>query len=125
MLTVKTYIDKSPIHGLGLFAAEFIPKDTVIWQLNRELDLIISQQKYEQLTPLAKEHFDWFAYYSQEQGGWILCFDNGKFVNHSSTPNTYGVGDTIALKDILIGEEITEDYYVFSEKEPQNLYNKY
>lgn len=122
MLTVKTYIDKSPVHGIGLFAAEFIPKDTLIWKLNRELDLIITQEAYEKLSPLAKEHFDWFAYYSEGRGGWILCFDNAKFVNHSKTPNTYGVGDTIASKDIQIGEEITEDYYVFNEKEPKNLY---
>ncbi len=122
MLKVKTYIDKSPVHGIGLFAGEFIPKDTLIWELNRELDLIISQQEYENLSPLSKEHFDWFAYYSDDRGGWILCFDNAKFVNHSETPNTYGVGDTIALKDIQIGEEITENYYVFNEKEPKNLY---
>jgi len=122
MLTVKTYIDKSAVHGIGLFAAEFIPKDTLIWELNRELDIIISQEEYEKLPPLAKEHFDWFAYYSENRGGWILCFDNAKFVNHSKTPNTYGVGDTIALRDIQIGEEITENYYVFNEKEPENLY---
>lgn len=122
MLTVKTYIDKSPIHGIGLFAGEFIPKDTLIWKLDRKLDLIVSQEEYEKLPPLAKEHFNWFAYYSESRGGWILCFDNGKFVNHSKTPNTYGVGDTIALRDIEIGEEITEDYYVFNEKEPSSLY---
>ncbi len=122
MLTVKTYIDKSLVHGIGLFAAEFIPKDTLIWKLNRDLDLIISQNEYDKLSTLSKEHFDWFAYYSENRGGWILCFDNAKFVNHSKTPNTYRVGDTIALHDIQIGEEITEDYYVFNEKEPDNLY---
>ncbi len=123
MLTVKTYLGKSIIHGIGLFAGEFIKKDTVIWELNRGIDLIITQDQYEKLPPLAKQHFDWFAYYSENRGGWILCFDNGKFVNHSVTPNTYGISDTIALKDIEIGEEITENYYVFNEKEPDNVYN--
>lgn len=122
MLTVKTYIDKSPVHGIGLFANEFIPKDTIIWKLNKELDLIISQEEYNKLSSLSKEHFDWFAYYSKDRGGWILCFDNAKFVNHSKSPNTYGIGNTIALRDIQKGEEITEDYYVFNEKEPHNLY---
>lgn len=122
MLTVKTYIDRSSIHGFGLFAGEFIPKDTLIWELNRELDLIISQEKYEKLSAVVKEHFDRFAYYSEGCGGWVLCFDNAKFVNHSNTPNTYGVGNTIVSRDIQIGEEITENYYGFSEKEPNGIY---
>jgi uncharacterized protein len=122
MLTVRTYIDKSSVHGFGLFAAEFIPKDKLIWELDVVLDLIIKQDKYEKLPLLAKEYFDWFGYYSESRGGWILCFDNARFVNHSKSPNTYGVGNTIALQDIQIGEEITENYYIFNEKEPFNIY---
>lgn len=122
MLIVRTYIGKSSIHGIGLFAAEFIPKDTIIWELNPEIDIIISLEKYAKLSPYAKEHFDWFAYYSENNGGYILCFDNAKFVNHSKNPNTYGEEDTRALKDIQIGEEIIENYYLFSEKEPENIY---
>src|SRR6185312_11978 len=32
MLLVKTYLDKSAIHGLGVFAAERIRKETKIWR---------------------------------------------------------------------------------------------
>ena len=33
MMLVRNYIDKSPIHGVGVFAGEFIPKGTCIWEL--------------------------------------------------------------------------------------------
>ena len=32
MLLVKTYLDRSPIHGLGVYAAERIRKGTKIWR---------------------------------------------------------------------------------------------
>jgi len=34
MFLVKTYLDKSKIRGIGLFADEFIPKGTLIWKFN-------------------------------------------------------------------------------------------
>ena len=34
MNQVKTYIDVSPIEGIVLFAGQFIPKDTLIWEFS-------------------------------------------------------------------------------------------
>ena len=47
MMTVKTYIKESliPGAGLGCFAAEFIPKDTLIWRFNPHIDRKLSKDK--------------------------------------------------------------------------------
>ena len=41
MLLVRTYLDRSAIHGIGLFAAERIPKGTVLWRLEPSIDLLL------------------------------------------------------------------------------------
>src|SRR6516225_3895295 len=38
MLLVKTTLRPSEVHGLGLFADEFIPKGTVIWRFDGRVD---------------------------------------------------------------------------------------
>lgn len=124
MLLVKTYIDKSPIHGIGLFAGEFIPKGKVFWELKKGFDVILTQEEYEILPILAKEYFDHFAYYDTKDGGWVLCGDNARFINHSEEPNYNDSPETgcAMIKDVNIGEEILGNYYSFNEKEPKNLY---
>ena len=42
MLQVRTFIEKSQIHGFGLFAAENIPKGIVVWEYNPTIDKEIS-----------------------------------------------------------------------------------
>ena len=45
---------------------------------------------------------------------WVLCGDNGRFFNHSDTPNTRSLGiafgDDVAAEDIAPGTELTSDY---------------
>ncbi len=38
MLLVKTFLDKSAIHDIDLFAAEGIRKGTVVWKFNPLVD---------------------------------------------------------------------------------------
>ena len=49
MLVVKTKIKNSPIHGIGLFAEEFIPKGTLVWKLNKKFDLIYTKKQFNSL----------------------------------------------------------------------------
>lgn len=109
MNIVKTYIDKSSIQGIGLFAAEFIPKGTKIWKLG-PLDITYTSEEWNKLIlelPIPAVHY--LKRYSYQEGDiYILCGDDGKYVNHSYDPNTNG--DT-AIKDIHPGEEITCNYY--------------
>jgi SET domain-containing protein len=104
MLKVKTYIDKSSINGIGLFSLEFIPKETVVWDLDYGIDIIFSFIG-------ENEFLNKYCYKDQET--YILCVDDARFMNHSITPNTSnGIGNqTISNKDIQIGEEITCNYF--------------
>ena len=45
----------------------------------------------------------------------MLCGDDGRFFNHSSTPSCDDSADdiTVAVRDIEIGEELTVDYTTF------------
>ena len=117
MLTVKTYLGQSKIDGIGTFAGEFITKGTVLWKLQKDFDMIFSNVEFSNLPEIAKLHVKHFGYYDELHGGHVLCSDNGKFFNHSETPNTDDVGElTIANQDIEIGTEIVSNYYTFDYK---------
>ena len=103
MLLVKTYLSKSKIQGIGLFADEFIPKGKLIWKLVPKFDLILKKKDINKLPKIAKSFVLHYGYYNDKEGGWIICVDNSRFMNHSENPNTDDttlVG-TIAKKDIL------------------------
>lgn len=114
MLLVRTTIGLSNIHGIGIFAAEFIPKDTIIWKFQPGFDLKLSEEAIQQLAPPALEQTLKYSYL--ENGEYILCSDDARFFNYSRTPNC--TTDelkryTIAARDIQAGEELTEDYEEF------------
>lgn len=114
MLTVKTYVDKSSIQGLGLFAGEFIPKGALIWLFCGELDRFFSEESKFKLLKEEGEYLDKYAFFDKGSKLYVLCGDNARFTNHSNTPNTeIKENAVIATKDIQIGEEITEDYYLY------------
>ena len=116
MLYVKTYIDKSPIHGIGLFADQKILNGQLVWAMH-DLDMCIDKQYFEALPKTAQDfihkHGDWDI----ELQKITMSFDNDKFINHSDTPNLdYSKSQrTYANKDIYPGEEITINYYDFDE----------
>jgi SET domain-containing protein len=118
MLTVKTYLDKSPIHGIGLFADEDISKGTVIWKYHGltvhklAIDIIHGGWNHPQSFI---DHIKTYAWI--ENGFYYWCLDNGRFMNHSDNSNTYETKiETIALVDIKKGEEITCNYNTFCEE---------
>ena len=87
-------IDKSTIEGIGLFAKEFIPKDT-----NLGVTHIPS--------PIHLPH--WFG---------IIRTPLGGFINHSETPNCIINKNTeihylTTLVDIQPGEELTVKYTMY------------
>lgn len=123
MFTFKTHIAQSTIHGMGCFASEFIPKGAIIWKFEENFDVKISESQLDEFPQIAKEFILFYGYLSTEEGGYILCTDNAKYTNHSDNPNMkmIDVINSIATRDIQVGEEITEDYYVFDEKAKEKL----
>lgn len=117
-MLIRTKVAPSQIHGLGVFADEFIPKGTILWKYVAGFDLRFSGQDIEKLPDPIQEFIRTYAYVSLISGYYILSPDNARFYNHSKDPNTvgiamdatYGEGADIATRDIREGEEITCDY---------------
>ena len=113
MLLVHTFIAPSPIHGIGLFAAEFIPAGSRTWELSPSMDLIVPKAEVSKLSPPARERFLHYAYLNSKDA-YVLCFDDARFYNHGLPPNTKFVdGDIpyeVSTRDIEEGEELTINY---------------
>ncbi len=118
MLTVKTLVKNSEIEGLGLFAAEKIPKGTVIWKFNPRFDIYFDPGEIKEMNPLQQEFIDRYAYLSTMTRKYVLCTDDARFMNHSASKSnidiTHFTGEpetrAIAKKDIELGEEILVNY---------------
>lgn len=112
MLLVKTYLDKSKIHGIGVFAGEFIRKDTKIWRFVEGFDRFYSAKQYARLPKAARDFIKFHGY--RVDGEILLTVDHDRHMNHSDTPNTYLKGGyAIARVNIRKGTEITNDYREF------------
>lgn len=104
--------------GYGVVATKFIPKGTITWALDK-LDRIFSPQQVRAMDPLYQQVLDKYTYRNAE-GNHILCWDNARFVNHSSKSNcvTTAYEFEIAIRDIQPGEELTDDYGYLNLEEP-------
>lgn len=114
MMLVRNYIDKSPIHGIGVFAGEFIPAGTCIWELTPGCDQIYTDEMLAELEPVQREIILFYGYVEPGMEGVILCCDNARHYNFSTDPNSgsddrakHGARSTYALRDIAEGEELT------------------
>lgn len=99
-----------PEIGLGVFATAPIPRGTVTWILCR-FDLVFAPPDVAALPPPYRAIVDRYAYVDADANS-ILCWDAGRYVNHSCDPPMLGVGRgfEIAVRDIAVGEQITCDY---------------
>lgn len=104
--------------GYGVVATEFIPKGTITWvldKLDREFtgfELMEFEESYQQI--LSKYCF------RNNAGKFVLCWDNGRFVNHSFRSNCLSTAYDfeLAVRDIHPGEELTDDYGCLNLTEP-------
>ncbi|MGA7933570.1 MAG: SET domain-containing protein [Kovacikia sp.] len=101
-----------------MFATRFIPKGTITWILD-ELDQKLDESYLASLDPLLRERLLKYCY-RDERGYYILCWDTARYVNHSfnsscmATPYRF----ELAARDILPGEELTDDYGYFNLDKP-------
>ncbi len=111
MLLVKTRLDRSKNHGIGLFAAQFIPKGTITWKFTPKFDICYSVESIELLPPHCKTRFLDQAYLDFKIKKYVLCFDDQRFINHSNKPNIKSTPQMdIAKRNIEKGEELTCNY---------------
>jgi uncharacterized protein len=113
MMLVRCYIGRSAIEGLGVFAAEPIPAGTEVWRFTLGFDVLIAKERLATAPTPTREYFAHYAYeIASHPGHMALDCDDGRFMNHSDTPNLdFSVpGVATALRNIMPHEEITCDY---------------
>ncbi len=121
MLTVKTSVKPSKVHGLGLFADEKIPKGTVIWKFDSQFDIYFDQKEVECMPKQRREFIMRYAPLSIISKKYVFSIDDSRFMNHSSINQNMDVVDVkgepekvaIANRDIDVGEELLTDYREF------------
>jgi SET domain-containing protein len=118
LLLVRTSVQQSPIHGLGLFAEEHIESGTTLWRFEPLLDKLIEERDLASLPAAVVSFLDVYSEYFPELGLLVLSGDNDRYTNHSDDPNTEVIlpngphAHVRAVRDILPGEEITCSYNV-------------
>jgi hypothetical protein len=114
--TELKFIDKTI--GYGVVATAFIPKGTITWVLD-ELDREFSAQEIAKMDKTYRDILDTYSY-RNNKGNFVLCWDNARFVNHSfkSTCFSTAYDFEIAVRDILPGEQLTDDYGYLNLTEP-------
>jgi hypothetical protein len=116
-------VRSSPHHGLGVFAATAIPRGTTWWSADIAGVVMVSQRQMAALTssaPSSKSHefidaILEYGYYLRDFDAIVFIPDDGRYVNHSTEPNSTILPGSnglasITTRDVLPGEEITEDY---------------
>lgn len=104
--------------GYGVVAKEFIPAGTITWVLD-ELDREFTPTQVKKLKPLYQQVLETYSY-RNNKGNLVLCWDYGRFVNHSFKSNCLSTAYDfeIAIRDIQAGEELTDDYGYLNVTEP-------
>lgn len=96
--------------GYGVVATKLIPAGTITWVLDK-LDREFSPLDFQNMEPLYQEILDTYTY-RNNNGNLVLCWDHGRYVNHSFNSNclTTAYDFEIAIRDIQPGEQLTDDY---------------
>ncbi|HPE57669.1 MAG TPA: SET domain-containing protein [Bacteroidales bacterium] len=96
--------------GYGVVATHFIPAGTITWVLDK-LDREFSPVDFQNMEPIYQNILDTYTY-RNNKGNYVLCWDNGRYVNHSFNSNclTTAYDFEIAVRDIQPGEQLTDDY---------------
>lgn len=96
--------------GYGVVATDFIPAGTITWALDK-LDREFSPLEFQSMEPIYQEILDTYTY-RNNKGNFVLCWDNGRYVNHSFNSNclTTAYDFEISIRDIHPGEQLTDDY---------------
>jgi len=96
--------------GHGVFATHFIPKGTIVW-VRDDLDRVFTPAQAAAMEPVYQQILEKYSFVDS-RGNIILCWDHSRFFNHSCNANCMSAGYDfeIAVRDIQVGEELTDDY---------------
>ncbi|MCA9962094.1 MAG: SET domain-containing protein [Anaerolineales bacterium] len=107
----------NPVIGYGVFATAVIPTGTIVYVQDR-LEHVIHPNDPIRQDPAYKAVIEKYSF-RDEAGNYVVSWDFAKYVNHCCHANTLstGYGFEIAVRDILPGEEITDEYALFGHEE--------
>ena len=82
MFKIKTKLGVSNIEeaGIGLFADEFIAKDTIIWKYEEAIDRTYTEEFINSCIEPLSSFLKKYCY--KFKGIYVLCVDNARFYNH-------------------------------------------
>ena len=104
--------------GYGVVAKRLIPKGTITW-VQDDLDRIYTAEDIKRINPVMLSYLETYCF-TNNKGEKVLCWDNAKYVNHSFNPSCMSTAYDfeIAIRDILPGEQLTDDYGYLNVEEP-------
>ncbi len=113
MFRVPTYLAPSSIHGVGVFTPIPIAARTILWEFTNGVDWSMAETDFSSFPEPYRTQLGHYCFVDDD-GQYILCGDNARFMNHSDTPNCDDSGRiTRTSRDIAAGEELTSDYRTF------------
>ena len=71
MLLVKTKLGVSSVHGIGLFAAQFIPKGTATWEYHPDFDTSFGEDDLARMPPPPQRPNSEVRLFRQR--AWAIC----------------------------------------------------
>jgi SET domain-containing protein len=114
MMMVETELRPSAIHGLGVFLLHRVRTGELIWRFDARIDRVYSEDELTSLPPHVQRYLRTYSTWHEPTRLYVLCGDNGRFFNHSSTPSTrsnaISFGEDFAAFDLEAGDELTSDY---------------
>ncbi len=116
MMLVSTYVAASDVEGVGVFAAKPIKKGTLIWRYDPGFDRLVPASWLTGQSPMMQEFLTKYAYPAHDRPDMLVIeIDNGRFMNHSASPNTdfTKIVEGFARRNIPAGEELMCDYSEF------------
>ena len=116
MLLIPTYVAPSRIEGVGVFAAEDVLEGTLIWRLDPRLDRLLSPEEIARMEAVHRAFIHRYGYpYPHDPSITVVELDNGRFMNHSTAPNTCFTDpdEGFTRTAIAAHEELTCDYSEF------------
>src|SRR4030042_4534753 len=87
MMHIKYKLDKSKLHGIGLFTTESLKKGQVVYTASPVLDVNITQEQFDSLDEREKKEIKYWGFWDKPNNVWHVDFDNSKFIDHSLNPN--------------------------------------
>ncbi|MGB3626815.1 MAG: SET domain-containing protein-lysine N-methyltransferase [Henriciella sp.] len=116
MMLVPCYLAASNIEGLGVYSREPIMKGQLIWRFDPRIDRMISLDSFSDADERLSNFLNRYTYVPHfDRTVCILDGDEGRYMNHSETPNTdfSSIDAGYALREIPADEELICDYREF------------